>query len=213
MYDNLELLPKLVLLGMPLDDIDTHDVLLWMAGSAISSDPDPQTLASIWTENKEIILKEVFDGQPCINRIATATKLWDSILHLATAESVMLEQVIDWETADPSIVLEAMSQRVVSVADMRASSLLGCQLQDFAIQYLHEYFNCSPWMDEWRLVAQRLFRDATWEDLTALHIDNIVKDIWQWQFPLGAFEKWLNRVLGILKEDLTEAGFHFGVAG
>lgn len=192
---------------MSLNDTSIDDALLCIAG--LSIDIDSQTLGSIWTENQETVLKEVFDGQPYINRIATATKLWDSILRLTTAESVMLEQVICWVIADPVIVLEAMTQGVVSVVDMRASSLPDCQLQDFATQYLHEYLNCSPWMDEWRFIAQRLFNDATWEDVAALHIDKIVKDIWRWQFPLGAFEKWVNTVLGILKEDLTQAGTLF----
>ena len=186
---------------MPLDDVHILEVLD-TAGFAIMIDRDPQTIASVLTENKETILKEVFGGQPYINKTATITKLWDSILHLTTAEPIMLDQVINWESADPLIALEAMSYGVVSVVDMRASSLQGCQLHDFAIQYLHEYLNCSPRMDEWRLTAQRLFRDATWEDLAALRIDKIVKDIWRWQFPLGAFEKWIDRVLRILKEDL-----------
>ena len=194
---------------MSLDEIDILEVLLMMAGFSISIDSQLGTLASTWTEDKEIILKEVFDGQPYINKIATATKFWDSVLHLTTAQPVVLGQVIDWEVADPVIVLEAMSQGVVSAVDIRGSSLDGCRLQDFANSYLHEYLNCSPWMDEWRLIAQRLFRDATWEDLAALHIDQIVKYIWQWQFPLGAFGKWLDRVLGMLKEDLSQAGFVF----
>ncbi|KAJ4018328.1 hypothetical protein NW752_005443 [Fusarium irregulare] len=187
-------------------------VLLSMTGSIICICQDLQTLDSIWTENKETLLKEVFDGQPYINKVATVTKFWDSILHLTTAESFMLEHFINWEFADPVLALEAMSQEVVSVVDMRATPKRGCQLQDFAIQYLHEYFNCSPLMDEWRLTAQKLFRGATWEDLAALHIDKIVKFIWKWQFPLGAFAKWINRVLGILKEDLSQAGFQLTMA-
>lgn len=183
-----------------------------MTGSIICICQDLQTLDSIWTENKETLLKEVFDGQPYINKVATVTKFWDSILHLTTAESFMLEHFINWEFADPVLALEAMSQEVVSVVDMRATPKRGCQLQDFAIQYLHEYFNCSPLMDEWRLTAQKLFRGATWEDLAALHIDKIVKFIWKWQFPLGAFAKWINRVLGILKEDLSQAGFQLTMA-
>jgi len=224
-----ELLKQLILLGTPLDDIDVGVAIFSLIGTFLITDVTHfQELNLVWTDYQREMLTDLIDEKSGLSKGARITKLWKSLDHLATKQSsgflTPLDDPvtknsgdflasIDWTLADPQAVLETISRDSVNVHEIRRSPLVGCQLQDFGVQYFHEYLNCSPWMEDWRLIARKLFENATWEDLAALHIDQVVKDIWQWQFPLGVFERWLDRVLGMLKEDITRAGGDFKKLG
>lgn len=193
-----------------MDDIDVALVILSLlqASPSITDEEYPE-LGQIWLDHREEMLKDVSDEKSGLDNVTRVTNLWKSLDYLPTAKPAEFVWCIVWKIADPRVAFEVMTQVAVS-RDGMGNRLQHCQLQDFAMQYLHECLNCSPWMGDWRLVVQKLFKDATWEDLVALHIDRLVKEIWQWQFPLGAFGKWLDRALGMLKEDLTQAGIVLG---
>ncbi|RFN48572.1 hypothetical protein FIE12Z_7152, partial [Fusarium flagelliforme] len=207
---NLKVLGRLIDLGISLDDFDVEDAIDALFQTRINPNvKDFQELNQTWEDHKEELLKDVTDEQSGLDKVARTTNLWKFLGYFPTAQPADFIWGIDWGMVDPQVAFETISQGLVNLNELRRSTLEDYRLQDFAIQYLHEYLNCSPWMDNWRLVAQKLFQGAAWEDLVALNIDQIVKDIWQWQLPLGAFGKWLDRVLAMLKEDFIQAGIVF----
>lgn len=137
--------------------------------------------------------------------------IWDSEdLWERLRSHISLQQLIDlieWDLVNPLVPLEMLSQGVVGPENFRKGPIpFGSSLQAFARQYFHAFLNSQASMEEWRLLARKIFVGATASKVSSMNIVKILTSLWRRQFALKPFEIWVRRALGMLLEDLAIAG-------
>jgi hypothetical protein len=165
-----------------------------------------ELLLEIWADHGDEILDSLVENDPAFSEHKRRVRFWKLLASFDLDGLTKWIRRVRWPSVDPALVLEWLAQGMVNVDEIRLNEDPGFSLQDFLIAYLHEFLNCSNQMGLWSLVAQSIFSGAIVGEVALLKFSEAVREIWCRQFPIGSFEKWLNRGLEMLTQDLAQAG-------
>ncbi|KAF4342824.1 hypothetical protein FBEOM_3233 [Fusarium beomiforme] len=214
----IESIRVLVSLGMSTLDINLtemlNSILLWSWSDLESV--YPLESVRIWAEE----IGGITDDE-CMEDGVSGTFWQLRNFHKLLPSPRALHQLIgslDWSDVDPAIPLEMLRSGLVLASDFTPCHCSSkpdqdrrSYLQNFIWQYFHALLNRDRSFQDWRSLTRKIFIGLSAWDIVHPHyvrpqnLVGVLRALWQRQFALLSFERWIQMAMRLWLEDLADA--------